>query len=177
MNLPSYQDYYIKSIVDVDLSTFDCDTALLSFFQNDAIDSEEELITKTYFLFNENIPEPLVGFSLSNNIVEATNEINMTIISGAQYNVYPAVLLGRLATHSKHLGQGFASIAMAIIKSWFITESKTGCRFIIVDSRPEAERFYIEKAGFERFPEQRKNSKTILLYFDLKAFEIGLPKN
>jgi hypothetical protein len=60
-----------------------------------------------------------------------------------------------------------------LIKSWFITNNKTGCRFLIVDSRPEATTFY-QKCGFEIYPEQRLNGKTHLLFFDLKAFESEL---
>lgn len=175
MDLPEFENFYLKSLSDTDLSRFQCDPKLQDFFTNDAIDSEEELITKTYFLHHKDIEEPLVGFSLSNNAIEACSELDMSITSTSHYRVYPAVLIGRLATHLNHTGKYYGIMAIDLIKSWFITNNKTGCRFLIVDSRSEATSFY-EKCGFEMYPEQRKDSKTELLFFDLKAFELELNK-
>ncbi len=133
MKLPEFEDFYLKSIHDTDLKAFHCDPKLQGFFHNDALDSEDELITKTYFLHHKSVKEPLVGFSLSNNAIEACTDLDMTITSNSQYRVYPAVLIGRFATHQNHLGKSYGGLAIDLIKSWFITKNKTGCRFLIVD--------------------------------------------
>ncbi|KAB2929520.1 MAG: hypothetical protein F9K24_19740 [Leptonema illini] len=76
------------------------------FFSEQAQDSELELITKTYFLCRAGIPEPLVGFALSNTAIEAVSDLDMVVLPTAQYSMYPAVLIGRFATHSRHTRNG-----------------------------------------------------------------------
>ncbi|WP_367899161.1 GNAT family N-acetyltransferase [Leptospira sp. WS58.C1] len=170
MELPSYEDYYLKSIFDTDLEKFQCDSRLESYFKEDAKDTETELIAKTYFLHKQSAANPLVGFSISNNAINANIDLDMGIVHKARYKTYPAVLIGRFATHKDYLGQGYGLLALDLIKNWFITNNKTGCRFIVVDSRKDALDFYA-KAGFEEYPEESPNVNNKFLYFDLKAYQ------
>ena len=71
--------FSIRSLAETDLEKFVCDEKLLSFFHEDAQDTEDELIAKIYFLHHENIQEPLVGFCVSNSAIQATNDLNMTL--------------------------------------------------------------------------------------------------
>jgi hypothetical protein len=96
--------FSIRSLAETDLAKFVCDEKLLSFFREDAQDTEEELIAKTYFLHHETIEEPLVGFCVSNSAIQATNDVNMTLPDNVHHKSYPAVLLGKLATHSRYAG-------------------------------------------------------------------------
>ncbi len=173
MNLPVFEDFRLRPLSSVNLDLFKCDAKLRHFFVEQARESEDELITKTYFLCRDTIEEPLVGFSLSNTAIEACMELNMAISNSSQYRIYPAVLIGRFATHEDHLRQGYGRLAVDLIKTWFITENKTGCRFIVVDSRPDSTPFYLS-CDFEYYPVQRHQSRTELLFFDLKAFKRGL---
>ena len=177
MELPSFDNYYLKSILDTDLNKFNSDAKLLEYFLKDAKDVESELNTKSYFLHEKNNQDPLVGFSISNNALEACSDIDMAILHNSQYNIYPAVLIGRFATHTKYTKKGLGSLTIDLIKNWFITDNKTGCRFIIVDSRKEAVNFYT-KCGFEEYPEENKKTKqdTTLLYFDLKAYQSNIER-
>lgn len=62
---------------------------------------------------------------------------------------------------------------MDMIKTWFITNNKTGCRFVVVDSRPESVEFY-KRCRFDPYPVPKLGSKTELLYFDLMAYKSAL---
>ncbi|PJZ70062.1 GNAT family N-acetyltransferase [Leptospira perolatii] len=171
MELPKFGDFSFKSITQSDLDLFTCDSILEKYFKSDAIDTENELIAKTYFLFKQGILEPLVGFSVSNHSLSANIEINQLIPYGSHYKTYPAVLIGRLATHNNHLRNGYARLTIDIIKAWFTTSNKTGCRFIIVDARKDAVDFY-KKNGFEEYPAEMETNQNILLYFDLMDYLI-----
>lgn len=173
MDLPRYEDFFFAPLSDIDLELFECDEKLLRFFIEQAHDSEQELVTKTYFLCRDGIPEPLVGFALSNSAIEASSDLDMVVLRTAQYSVYPAVLIGRFATHLKHKRNGYGRLAVDMIKTWFITNNKTGCRFLVVDSRPESVDFY-KRCRFDPYPVPKPVSKTELLYFDLKAYKIAL---
>ena len=172
---PAFEKYSIKPLAAINLEDFQCEPTLLSFFTEDAADCENELISKTYFLVHEDYKPPLVGFSLSNNVIKAETDIDMKITYNARYSQYPAVLIGRFATHTAFERQGHGTQALDLIKNWFVTSNKTGCRFIVVDARKGAEEFYI-KNGFEEYPEQNHESKTTLLYFDLRDYLFELRK-
>lgn len=164
--------FSIRSLQETDLDKFVCDEKLLSFFREDAQDTEDELIAKTYFLHHETIQEPLVGFCVSNSAIQATNDLNMTLPDNVHHKSYPAVLLGKLATHSRYTGKKYGQWVIEFLKIWFITQNKTGCRYLVADSLPDAVGFYA-KCGFDEFPVQ-KSSKTKLMVFDLKAYELTI---
>ncbi|HMY10811.1 MAG TPA: GNAT family N-acetyltransferase [Turneriella sp.] len=164
--------FSIRSLAETDLEKFVCDEKLLSFFHEDAQDTEDELIAKIYFLHHENIQEPLVGFCVSNSAIQATNDLNMTLPDNVHHKSYPAVLLGKLATHSKYTGKKYGQWVIEFLKIWFITQNKTGCRYLVADSLPDAVGFYA-KCGFEEYPVQ-KSSNTKLMFFDLKAYELTI---
>lgn len=170
MELPSFGNFCFKSIFETDLNLFTCDPRLESYFRNDAKDTETELIAKTYFLHSTSISEPLVGFSISNNVINANIDLDMGIHYNTRYKTYPAVLIGRLATHTKYTGCGHGKLVLDLIKNWFITNNKTGCRFIVVDARSEAVGFYV-RSGFEEYPEGTNRSGNKYMYFDLKAYQ------
>ncbi len=52
------------------------------------------------------------------------------------------------------------------IKSYFVNDNKTGCRFLTVDAYADAVPFYI-KNGFAPLNDDDKDDSTRLLYFDL----------
>ncbi|WP_078129805.1 GNAT family N-acetyltransferase [Leptospira alexanderi] len=174
MDLPSFGDFYLKNIFDTNLEKFNCDRDLEKYFKEHAKDNEEELTAKTYFLHKNGIESPLVGFSLSNNAIKTSIDIESLIVPNARHKVYPAVLIGKFATHSEFRNQGYGRIAIDLIKTWFITKNKTGCRFIIVHSRRDAVSFY-EKNQFIHYEEDElPNSRNVFLYFDLKDYELSL---
>lgn len=87
MELPSFGDFYLKSIFNTDLGKFTCDKDLERYFKEHAKDNEEELTAKTYFLHKDEIEEPLVGFSLSNNAIKTSIDIENLIVPNARHIV------------------------------------------------------------------------------------------
>ena len=173
MNLPRFGDFAIKPLAGVNLEEFNCDKGLEEFFKRHAHDTETELIAKTYFLCHDKISEPLVGFSLSFASIKATTEINMLLPESVQYKSYPALLIGRFATHNDHLQKGYGRIALSLIKGWFARQSQAGCRFIVVHARKEAVPFYAANS-FDIYPVQSPDTSVTLMFFDLMGFLIQL---
>lgn len=167
--------FSIRSLGESKLADFHCAGNLLKFFQNDAADTEEELIAKTYFLHHTDFQEPLVGFCVSNSAIRANKDVDMTLPDNVRHGAYPAVLIGKFATHTKFAGRDFGRRAIGFLKAWFVTQNKTGCRYLVADSVSESVGFY-QKCGFERFPVQN-SSETILMFFDLKAYEIAFGRS
>lgn len=58
------------------------------------------------------------------------------------------------------------SFLLDFIKSHFIIDNKTGCRFLTVDAYADAIPFY-QKNGFIPLNEEDADAATRLLYFDL----------
>ena len=79
---------------------------------------------------------------------------------------YPAAKICRLGVDLSVKGQSIGSFLLNFIKSYFIIENKTGCRFLTVDAYAAAVPFYV-KNGFVPLNDEDVDSATRLLYFDL----------
>lgn len=91
---------------------------------------------------------------------------------------YPAVKLGRLGVSSKCQSAGLGTDILDLLKMWFVTNNKTGCRFITVDgyNNPRAIRFYTRNE-FDFLTESDEKQDTRLMYFDLKPFHLLLSQS
>ena len=63
-------------------------------------------------------------------------------------------------------GKNIGTFLLDFIKSYFVVDNKTGCRFLTVDAYADAVPFYL-KNGFVPLNEDDKDDDTRLLYFDL----------
>ena len=79
---------------------------------------------------------------------------------------YPAVKLCRLGVETSAKGQQIGTTVLDYIKSMFVIENKTGCRFLTVDAYLEAVPFYV-KNGFRFMTQDDNDPHTRLMYFDL----------
>lgn len=79
---------------------------------------------------------------------------------------YPAVKLCRFGVDESLKGQSIGTILLRFIKSYFVIDNKTGCRFITVDAYANAIPFYLRN-GFVPLNDDDKDEPTRLLYFDL----------
>jgi hypothetical protein len=79
---------------------------------------------------------------------------------------YPAVKLCRLGVDVGVKGQNIGTTILNIIKSMFVIENKTGCRFLTVDAYLNAVPFY-EKNGFRFMNAEDNDPHTRLMYYDL----------
>lgn len=79
---------------------------------------------------------------------------------------YPAVKLCRLGVDMTAKGQRIGTTILNYIKSMFVIENKTGCRFLTVDAYLNAVPFY-ERNGFRFMTQDDDDPHTRLMYFDL----------
>ena len=79
---------------------------------------------------------------------------------------YPAVKLCRLGVDISAKGQQIGTTVLDYIKWMFVTENKTGCRFLTVDAYLNAVPFY-EKNGFRFMNIEDNDPHTRLMYYDL----------
>ena len=79
---------------------------------------------------------------------------------------YPAVKLCRLGVETSAKGQQIGTTVLDYIKSMFVIENKTGCRFLTVDAYLDAVPFY-EKNGFRYMNANDNDPHTRLMYYDL----------
>lgn len=181
IHYPEDNEHIISPLTPNHLKYFVCDddnpaNNLNDYFQNNALDSESELITKNYVLVRKSDNFVCAAFSVSNAEIKANTDIDM-VVSYSKYRSYPAVRIGRLAVHKALASKGVGSKLMNFIKLWFTVNNKTGCRFIIVDARnSEPVINFYRKNGFDDYPEKSKDSNTVLLYYDLLAFHLLFDK-
>lgn len=133
---------------------------LNDFFAHDASKYQKRLLGKTYvFCFKENPNVILAAFTLSNDSIRITNKMPETdrdsFLDKADLNQkrlkrYPSVLIGRLGINHEYESLGFGSAVMDFIKLLFLTNNRTGCRFLIVDAYNDEQTIHFyQKNGFE----------------------------
>ena len=72
----------------------------------------------------------------------------------------------RLAVSQELKGQHIGEFIIRSIKSYFLADNKTGCRFLTVDAYAAAIPFYF-KQKFVPLTAEDEGAATRLLYFDL----------
>ena len=135
-----------------DIHLFDCgDEDLNDFILNEAKLYRKELLAVSYVL--EQVESHLVHayFSMANDRIS-------------------------LAVNKTLKGQSIGTYLLNFIKSFFVVNNKTGCRFLTVDAYAPAIPFY-EKNGFVPLNDDDKNAPTRLLYFDLRDIADELDQN
>lgn len=157
-------------------ATFDCGNADLNdYFHNDTLKHKKELLTQTYALFNE--ADPSVCYALldfCNDAISVSSYKGIVKVPHRkQYSSWPAVKLTRLGVakefHRNHVGSKILNMA----KQFFVTDNRTGCRFITVDAYKDESvlRFY-RANDFKPLPEQTSES-SIAMFYDLKRFRVS----
>lgn len=160
------------------ITAFDCgDQDLNDFILHEANDYRKALLAVTYVAIDKENDEPLAYFSLANDRVsmgdfESRTEFNRfrkhRFVNEKRIKSYPAAKICRLAVSSAAKGRHIGTFLLDFIKSYFLADNKTGCRFLTVDAYLNAVSFY-QKEGFEFLNEDDKDSMTRLLYFDLAS--------
>lgn len=164
------------------VKSFDCgDADLNDFILRESPLYRKEKLAVTYVLRetddfeNEHI---IAYFSLANDRISLTDFDNKTKYNrfSRRFNnhkrlkSYPAVKIGRLAVDNIHKGQGAGRKVLNFIRRFFVSDNKTGCRFITVDAYAAAIPFYLRN-GFVPLNEEDADEPTRLLYFDLKDLD------
>ncbi len=160
------------------IKSFDCgDEDLNDFILNRAILFDKHMLAVSYvFVDTNDTSRPLAYFSLANDKIATSDFPNMTEFNRfrrkqgfpneKRLKSYPAVKLCRLAVDQNAKGNQIGSSLLDYIKSMFVINNKTGCRFITVDAYLDAIPFY-EKNGFRMMNLEDDNPHTRLMNFDL----------
>lgn len=148
-----------------ELASFQSTNADLNdFLKNDSRKDQKNLITKTYLCFSNGT---IIGFfsMLADTIeVQAIDEGDR--VADYPYRKYPSIKIARLAIDKRFERNGFgrfsvfAAIGLALSASDII-----GCRYLMVDSKPESVNFY-KKLGF-KIIEKYKSNDFPRMYLDM----------
>lgn len=158
------------------IGSFDCgDADLNDFILNESAFYREALLAVSYVFERREIKESVAYFSLANDRISLTDFESKTafnrfrkrrFVNEKRLKSYPAVKICRFAVDLSMKGQSVGSFFLNFIKSYFLDDNKTGCRFITVDAYAAAVPFYL-KNGFVPLTSEDAMSATRLLYFDL----------
>jgi GNAT superfamily N-acetyltransferase len=158
------------------LEGFDCgDKDLNDFLMNDSSYYRDSLLAVTYLLIETATNKVSAYFSLANDRIGISDfpenrEFNKfrkhRFVNSKRLKSYPAAKICRLAIAESFKGQALGSFLLSFIKTFFVENNKTGCRFLTVDAYQNAIPFY-EKNQFVFLSDTDKDSQTRLLFFDL----------
>lgn len=151
---------------------FDCGhDDLNEYFHVDAILYKEELLTQTYCLQESTYPGlALALLDFCNDTVRFEKYRDVVDINPLKGRLHiPAVKLTRLGVQKELQGMNIGTQVLNMVKKFFVTDNRTGCRFITVDAynKPRVLNFY-KRNGFKPFTDKDSSKATRALFFDLK---------
>ena len=158
------------------IESFDCgDADLNDFILKESPLYRQALLAVSYIVENKQNLTVSADFSLANDKValndfESKTEFNRfrkhRFVNEKRLKSYPAVKICRLGVDLSMKGQYIGTFLLNFIKSYFVIDNKTGCRFLTVDAYAGAVPFYL-KNGFIPLNDEDADADTRLLYFDL----------
>ena len=174
-------DYEIRKLrVNDSVTHFDCgDEDLNDFIVNDAPLYRKTLLAMTYVLENKNTGKTIAYFSVANDRISIKDFPTNTdfnrfrkhkFVNEKRLKSYPAIKICRLGIDRSVQGQQIGTFIIDFIATLFVTDNKSGCRFLTVDAYSQAIPFYI-KNDFTFLSSEDENQRTRLMYFDLSDIE------
>lgn len=152
------------------------DADLDDFIQNRATAFQKHLLSVSYAFIQSETGKVIAYCSLANDKVAIADFKDKTEFNRfrkkqgfpneKRLKSYPAVKLCRLGVDISTKGQQIGTTILNYIKSMFVIENKTGCRFLTVDAYLEVVPFY-EKNGFRFLTAEDDDPHTRVMYFDL----------
>jgi GNAT superfamily N-acetyltransferase len=169
-------EWTLKIVDDLSVcDSFNCgDADLNEYFHKDVKWHKDELLTQTYSLHESAAPDLILALlDFCNDSIKAKHS-HFRLNPKIHYPFLPAVKLTRLGVAKDLQGQDFGTHALNMVKKFFTTDNRTGCRFLTVDAynTPRVIKFYVQN-GFILFTDKDKNKGTRALFFDLKTLRLG----
>ena len=175
-----FSSYKIRKLgINEKVKSFDCgDADLNDFILNASTLYREALLAVTYVFEaedDENHEHIAAYFSLANDRVSMSDFPDKTafnrfrkhrFVNEKRLKSYPAAKICRLAINQELKGLHIGQFLINFIKSFFLADNKTGCRFLTVDAYAAAIPFYL-KQKFVPLTVEDEGADTRLLYFDL----------
>ena len=165
--------WVLKKVDNRDIcASFDCgDDDLNEYFHVDAFLHKAELLTETYCLQLEDNPVLAIALlDFCNDAVQLRKmEDELDLDPSKKYPFLPAVKLTRFGVAKKYQWMNIGSHVLNILKTFFVTDNRTGCRFITVDAYNQERviNFY-QKNGFKLLTHKDYDKDTRSMFFDLK---------
>lgn len=161
------------------IKSFDCgDADLNDFILNESVHYRNALLAVSYTVEKKDDRDCVIAyFSLANDRIslgdfESKTEFNRfrkhRFVNEKRLKSYPAVKICRLGVDLSMKGFSVGSFLLNFIKSYFVVDNKTGCRFLTVDAYAVAVPFYL-KNGFAPLNNDDAAATTRLLFFDLAS--------
>lgn len=157
------------------VESFNCgDADLNDFIMNESMLYRNALLAVSY-VAEDSTGRTMGYFSLANDRVSLTDFENNTefnrfrrhrFVNDKRLRSYPAVKICRLGIDLSVKGCGIGSELLDFIKSYFVNDNKTGCRFVTVDAYAAAVPFY-QRNGFEFLNDEDAGDYTRLMFYDL----------
>lgn len=174
-------DYEIRKLeADDTICGFDCgDEDLNDFIINDAPLYRKALLAMTYVLNNKNTGRTVAYFSVANDRISIKDFPSNTdfnrfrkhrFVNEKRLKSYPAIKICRLGIDKSVQGKQIGTFLLDFVGTLFITDNKSGCRFLIVDAYAQAIPFYL-KNDFAFLSSDDEDQRTRLMYFDLNDYE------
>ena len=124
---------------------FDCGNADLNdFFNNDALQYKNQMLSRTYFFRHKTTGNVVCAFSFSASSIKTTDlpgsrrkKVKEYIPREKSLKSYPAILIGRLGVANEFNGHGVGSQLIDIIKDFSLVHFPDFVRFILVDAYNE----------------------------------------
>ena len=170
----------VRLSLDTVIGDFDCgDSDLNDFLGTDARNYLLQLLAVTYLIMDND--KPVAFFSVFNDALTSDpnlpgikttwNRIVRAIPNDKRRKIYPAVKLGRFGVTKEIQSKGLGTEILDWIKMSFVTNNKTGCRFITVDAynNERTLKFY-QRNEFNFLSPDDEKKDTRQMYFDLKPF-------
>lgn len=144
---------------------------LKTFLKRDAKDFHAKNIAKTYVWVDDSEPATVWGYiSLVCSQIDLADGKKPDDCKGAKrYRDFPAVKIARLAI-DKDLGKqglGKRSVEWAIALTIHTIMPVVGCRFLVVDAKPQAVSFYKARGFALLDTEANRNASEPILFLDL----------
>jgi predicted GNAT family N-acyltransferase len=172
------EDFTINRLsVDSVIKPFDCgDQDINEFLLVDSKDYQKAHLAVTYLLETEN--DTIAYFSVQNDRIALDdfssgnqyNKARSKISRSKMHKSYPAVKIGRLGVGAKFAGQGYGKGILDFVKVMFLTNNRTGCRFMLVDAYNHKIEFY-KSNGFKLLRPFEDKGRTQLMFCDLLDYK------
>lgn len=133
----------------------------------------------TYILSNKRTGKAVAYFSVANDRISIKDFPTNTdfnrfrkhrFVNEKRLKSYPAIKLCRLGIDKSVQGQHIGAFLLDFIATFFVTDNKSGCRFMTVDAYSQAIPFYL-KNHFAFLSSEDEGQHTRLMYFDLSDID------
>lgn len=176
------QTFQIRRLTKEEIiKSFDCgDDDLNDFILNESQLYRKARLAVSYVIERKESDKVVGFFSLANDRVsvsdfESKTEFNRfrkkKFVNDKRIKSYPAVKICRLGIDSSVKGMSLGTFILDFVKSYFVIDNKTGCRFVTVDAYKAAVPFYIKNNFLPLNYETKSEEHTQLLFFDLEEID------